>query len=196
MTTLAYSPEQITAFWSGVAAVATVAAAVVAIITLRSIQSDSRDRARPVISAELLPLALTHGTCELAIQNVGVGVAKDVRVAFDPAITEDMGQIAGFLARRYVGVIPTMGPGRRLTNIYGHWVGDGSHRFDEAVPTEFVVRIQYRDSHGRGYDDTYQLNAGTLRNETTSFPSNSDDAGLKRRWASALEVIARAADRL
>lgn len=196
MTTMAYSPEQITALWSGVAATATVAAAVVAIVTLRSIQSDSRDRARPVISAELLPLALSHGTCELAIQNVGIGVAKQVNVALDPPITEQRGQMAGFVARRYADEIPTMGPGRRLTNVYGHSVGDGSHTFDEAVPQEFAVRIHYRDSHGRRYDEVYQLSAMTLRNETTSFPSNTDDIGLKGRWVRALEVIARAADRL
>jgi hypothetical protein len=196
VTTFAYTPEQITAFWSGVAAIATVAAAAVAIVTLLALKSDSRDRARPVISAELLPLALTHGTCEFAIKNVGVGVAKSISVTFTPPITEDMGQLAGFLARRYGREIPTMGPGRRLTNIYGHWVGDGSHRFDEAVPQEFVVRVAYRDTHGRRYDDEYQLSAMTLRNETTSSPADTDDAGLKRRWANALEVIARAIDRL
>lgn len=137
MTTLAYSPEQITAFWSGVAAIATVAAALVAIVTLRSIQSDSRDRARPVISAELLPLALSHGTCELVIQNVGVGVAKHVTVAIDPPITEQMGQLAGFLARRYANEIPTMGPGRRLTNVYGHWIGEG----EAAAATPALWRV-------------------------------------------------------
>jgi hypothetical protein len=74
----AYSPGQISAFWSGVSAVATVAAAPVATATLRSIRTDSRDRSRPVVSADLLPLALSHGTSELVIENVGTGVAKAV----------------------------------------------------------------------------------------------------------------------
>ena len=51
-----YSPDQISAFWNGITAVATVAAALVAIITLRAIRSDSTDRTRPVMAAELRPV--------------------------------------------------------------------------------------------------------------------------------------------
>jgi hypothetical protein len=195
MNLLAYTSDQYSAFWSGVGAVATVAAAVVAIITLLSIKRDSRDRARPVLSAELLPITLSRGTMELVIQNVGSGVAKDVKVSFDPPITEDIGTFAGYVARRYAGVIPTMGPGRRLTNVYGHWTGDGGHELDEPVPQQVTVMIQYKDSHGRSYSDSYLLDVMTLRNQTTTSPGNTDEEGMRKRLVQAVEVIARGVDR-
>lgn len=168
---------------------------VVAILTLRSLKRDSIDRTRPVIAIEVLPVVLSPGTCELAVQNVGQTVAKDVHVTFEPPIAEDMGQMAAFLARRYDKTIPTMAPGRRLTNIYAHWVGDGSDDLDEGVPKAFNATAQYVDSHGRRYEDTYALNLETLRNQTTSSPSNTDPMGLQRRWAQALEAIARGVNR-
>jgi len=191
MEPLAYSPEQFTAFWSAVTGIAAVVTGLVAIFTLLALRSDSRDRTRPVVSADLLPVTLSHGTSELVIQNVGPSVAKEVQVTFDPNITEDIGQMAAYIARRYSKVIPTMGPGRRLTNVYGHWVGDSSDKLDEPVPKDLTVSISYKDTHGRRYTDSYELSVGTLRNQTTTSPSNTDDAGMKRRWVTALEAIAR-----
>ena len=71
-------------------------------------------RLRPIINAELLPVLLSRASSELVIQNVGLSVAKRIRVTFEPAITEDLGDIAAFLARRYSHTIPTMGPGRMI----------------------------------------------------------------------------------
>jgi hypothetical protein len=195
MTPLAYTPEQYGAFWAGVGALATVAAAIVAIISLLSIMKDSRDRARPVMVADLRPMTLSRTVSELVVQNVGVGVAKDVRVTFRPPINEEHGQIAAFLARRYGGTFPTVAPGRRFTNIYAQWRGDGSDELQEPVPKEFTVKITYKDSRARNYTDEYILTTAMLRNETTTSPSNTDDKGLQKRIANALEVIARGIDR-
>jgi hypothetical protein len=186
-----YSPAEISAFWSGVAALTAVVTGIVAIVTLLALRRDSRDRARPVISADLLPVVLSDGTSELVIQNVGAGVAKNVAVQFEPVITEGIGPLAGFLSRRYQGVIPTMGPGRRLTNVYGVLLGDGSQELLEQVPSEVTVTIRYEDSHGRTYADAYCLSIETLRHETVSVPGNSDEAGMRRRLVEALEAIAR-----
>ena len=96
-----------------------------------------------------------------------------------------MGVTAGYLARRYEQPIPTMGPGRRLTNVYGHRRGDGTAAFDIAVT------VDYEDSHGRQYRDSYALTSQTLMNETTTSPSNTDEKGIQRRLVQALEAIAR-----
>lgn len=122
-------------------------------------------------------------------------MAKSVRVRFSPEITEDMGVLAGFLSRRYSRSIATMGPGRRLTNIYGQWTGDGSMDLTESVPRDFSVEITYEDAHGRHYFDTYELSVLALRNQTTSTPSNTDDKGMQRRLVRALEEIARGVHR-
>jgi hypothetical protein len=195
MDVLAYSPDQITAFWSGVTPVTAVSTALVAIFSLLSLRRDSPDRSRPVISADLLPLTLSHGTCELVIENVGRSVAKDVQVTFDPEITEDLGAIAAFLARRYDHVIPTMGPGRRLTNVYGNQLGDGSGNLDEQVPRDVTLTITYKDARDRRYEDRYELTVQTLLNQTTSSPSNTDERGMQRRLLAALEAIARGVGR-
>lgn len=186
-----YSPDQLGAFWAGVAGVMAVVTGLVAIVTLWSLRKDSRDRSRPVLSAELLPVVLSKGTSEFIVQNVGPSVAKDVKVTFDPPITEDVGQVAAFLARRYSRTIPTMSPGRRLSNIYSHWVGDGSDELAEPVPKEFAVAITYSDAHGRKYKDRYELTIQTLRNETVSWPANTDDKALVKRQVQALEAVAR-----
>lgn len=176
----------------GVTGITAVVTGLVAIATLRALRRDSRDRSRPVVVAELLPIVLSHGTSELVIQNVGQGVAKNVAVAFDPPITEDIGQMAAYLARRYGRVIPTMGPGRRLTNIYAHQ-RDGE--LDEPVPTDLTVTVNYQDPRGRKYEDRYDLTVDILRDQTESWPSNTDEAGIRRRWVRALEAIARGVSR-
>lgn len=63
--------------------------------------------------------------------------------------------------------------------------------FDEDVPLEVAVTISYEHSHGRKYRDMYQLTSQTLMNETTTSPSNTDEAGMQRRLVQALEAIAR-----
>lgn len=185
------TPEQIGAFWAAVTGVTAVVTGVVAILSLRSLKQDSIDRTRPVISAELLPVVLSKGTTEIVVANVGRSVAKQVNVTLDPPVTEDMGQMAAFLANRYKSVIPTMGPGRQLGNIYARWVGDGSSETVEPVPQQLIATITYEDSHGRSYMDRYELTLESVRNETVSSPSNTDEKGLQKRLANALEAIAR-----
>jgi len=186
-----YTPDQLTAFWTAVTGVCALVTSVVAIATLRALRVDSRDRTRPVVGVELLPIVLSRGTCELVIQNIGASVAKNILVTFDPPIRESMGVTAGYLARRYEQPIPTMGPGRRLTNVYGHRRGDGTAAFDEDVPLDIAVTVDYEDSHGRQYRDSYALTSQTLMNETTTSPSNTDEKGIQRRLVQALEAIAR-----
>jgi hypothetical protein len=190
-----FSPSQLSAFWAGVTGVTAVVTGVVAIATLLALKRDSRDRSRPVVVADLLPIVLSRGTAEFVVQNVGQSVAKNVRLQFTPPITEEMGSLAGYLARRYSKQIPTLGPARRLTNIYAHWTGDGSYKLTESVPLEFLVEIAYEDSHSRTYVDKYELSMSTLRNETTSTPSNTDEAGMQRRAIRAWEEIARGVHR-
>jgi hypothetical protein len=194
-TAHAGSKVSMEAVWAGVTGVSALVTGSVAILTLRALRQDSLDRTRPVIVVEVLPVVLSHGTSELVVQNVGQSVAKHVRLTFDPPITEDMGQMAAFLARRYSQTIPTMAPGRRLTNIYAHWVGDGSDNLAEPVPKQFAATAVYVDAHGRVYEDSYELSLQTLRNQTTSSPSNTDPAGIQKRLVQALEAIARGVNR-
>lgn len=64
--------------------------------------------------------------------------------------------------------------------------------FDEDVPLDIAVTVDYEDSHGRQYRDSYALTSQTLMNETTTSPSNTDEKGIQRRLVQALEAIAAA----
>jgi hypothetical protein len=195
---LAYTPDQIAAFWSGVGAIATVIAAGIAVLTLLAIRRDSRDRSRPVMVADIRPVALSKRTCELVVENVGQSVAKSVRVTFDPPLpdlngAEAAGKVTPYLRRRYENAIPTMPPGRKLFNIYGVQAPgpDGVLVNNEPTPEDVTVTFEYEDTHGRPYKDSYKLSLRTLSNQTESFPSNADDDGMRRREVTALEAIAR-----
>jgi len=196
-----YSPDQLTAFWSGVAAIATVATGVVAIMTFLAIRSDSRDRSRPVMSADLLPLALTDGSSELVITNLGQSVARRVQVTFDPPLPQLSGEarnglVTPYLRDRYLGELPVVGPGRQLRNVYSVGVPGGGDDLvnDEPTPDNITVKFVYEDSHGREYRDEYPLTLNMLMNETEHFPSGGEETH-GRRTVKALEAIARSIDR-
>ncbi|WP_100482266.1 COG1361 family protein [Mycobacteroides abscessus] len=187
-----------TTTWTAFGALATVAAAIVAIWTLVALKQDSADRTRPVILAELKPAVLTRNS-ELLISNVGQSVAHNVRVEFDPPLPdpadggdeERVGVLTPFLQRRYSRTIPTWAPGMTLDNFYQ---GAGKNA-DEPVPDDFTVIAHYENAHGRRYEDRYTLSMGTIRDQSGSYPSNKDDAGMQRRWVQALEAIARGVGR-
>lgn len=178
-----------TTTWTALASIATVTAAVVAIWTLIALKQDSADRTRPVIVAELKAAVLTKNA-ELHISNMGQSVARSVRVEFDPPLPTPQGENPGvltpFLQRRYSRVIPTFAPGMLMDNYY-----QDAEDKEEPVPDDFTVTIRYSDTRGREYIDSYDLTMNTLRDQTRSYPSNTDERGMQRRFMRALESIAR-----
>jgi hypothetical protein len=197
-----FTPDQISAFWDGVSGVATASAAVVAILSLLALRRDSADRSRPQMSADLRPVALSRGTSELVIENVGQSVAKNVQVTFEPPLPDLKGpeaanKVTPFLRRRYEHAIPTIPPGRQLYNVYSVGVpGSGNNLVnDEPTPQDVTVTISYENARGKRFVDSYELSLRPLQNETESSPSNTDEKGMQRRHIKALETIARALSR-
>lgn len=168
-------------------------AALVAIVALLALKSDSRDRTRPAMGAHLQLHPLSHGTSELIVTNYGLIPACEVRVTFDPPLpklegAEATSKITPFLERRYDQVIPIIAPGMELINVYTVQ-GD---RSDEPVPAEFTVAFTYSDPKGRRYKDAYRLTVETLRNATSTNPSDKPDGSdLPKRAVHAIEAIAR-----
>lgn len=200
----AYTPEQISAFWTGVgavaaliAAVATVLAAVVAVHTLWALKQDSQDRSRPYMSVDLRPVALSGVTGELVVSNEGATPARNVRVTFDPELpvldgTAAQGKVTPFLQRRYAKEIPVIAPRRQLINIYAVMQpGPGGEPVnDEPTPANCVVTVKYEGERGREFVDEFPLTLDLLRNGTTSGPSGKEDTYPKRQ-VKALEFIAQ-----
>lgn len=180
--------------WSAVAALASVATAIVAAITLFAIRDDSRDRTRPMMTAELVPTVLSQ-TLEVLITNRGQSVARDVKVTFVPplpALTgkDAEGLVVPFLQRRYVSPISTVTPGMTMRNIYQSGSSDR-----EPVPDDFQVNFDYRDDRGRRYRDSYDLSVTLFKHETMAGPSGTTEKQIVRRVTKALEAIARGVGR-
>jgi len=57
---------------------AAVVTAVIAVRSLAGTREDSRDRTRPVLTAELKRSPLTHGTIDLVLSNYGRTSARNV----------------------------------------------------------------------------------------------------------------------
>lgn len=180
--------------WSAIGAISTLTAAVVAVITLLSIRKDSRDRTRPIMSADLRPLMLVQGVGELIVENLGNAVAKNITVKFTPLLpsSNPEGSSTPYLRRRYENVIPSMPPGRRLYNVYTKMNNDSN---TERTPDEITVTFHYQDTRNRRYNDSYQLTIKTLMNEVQSFPANTDEHGMNIRQIKAIESIARSLGR-
>ena len=177
--------------WSAVGAIATVVAAIGAIWTLVALKRDSRDRTRPVMSADIRPALLSRGAQELIVENVGQSVAKKVKVTFTPGLPDNQGTLTPFLKKRYANVLPTVPPRRQFTNLYfvGSPNGTGTFRNTEPLPDEIRVTFTYEDSHGRDYTDSYDLKV--IWGTTSSDPSDTDALSLQKRMTKALEVIAQ-----
>ncbi len=197
-----YSPDQYSAFWSGVGALATLAAAIVAAWTLVALRNDSRDRPRPVMAADLQHVVLSDSGLDLIISNTGQSIAKEVEVAFDPPLPllvgdEAEGMITPVLQQRYATKIPTVVPGKQLRNVYfvGTKIVDGQKRNSEPVPDQFTVRFAYKDTRGRSYSDSYDLDVSVLGLESAMNPSTPTPEGKENRRLKAIEAIARAIGR-
>ena len=189
----AFTPDQYSAFWSAVGAVATVAAAIAAIITLSMLRGDSRERTRPFVGAHLRSIILGMGS-EFVVRNYGPTPATDVKVSFAPPLpkltgAEAAGKVTPFLERRYSRVIPTLAPGAELSNVY---TAGPIETNDEPVPLTFSVTIDYKDHRRKkAYSDRYDLSIDTLMDGTTSNPSGTDEQKLRKRSTQALEAIAK-----
>lgn len=176
--------------WTGLGSAATLVTAVVAIWTLIALRTDSRDRTRPMMVAELKPSVLTSNA-ELHITNAGQSVATNLKVEFDPPLpvlkgAEAEGKTTPYLQRRYDRVIPTFTPGMVMDNLYQE-----AEDPDEPVPDEFTITFHYNDTRGREYTDRYFLTLETLKNQTGAYPSTSGADGERRRAVKAIEHIAR-----
>lgn len=183
----------------GLGAVSAIATAVVAIIALQNTAQDSRDRARPMVLAELRPAADSHDVIMLVVRNAGPSVARDVSVGFDPEITlpEDTSQlVTPFLLRRYERPIPSLAPGQELLNV---WF-DTDHSKDpdergslpnaEPIPDVATVQVAYRGTGRRLYTDTFRLDVDVIRMMTFATSSDSVPGRLTSIHRSLLSLSA------
>ncbi|MFJ1510941.1 hypothetical protein [Cellulosimicrobium funkei] len=176
--------------WTAVGGISTAATAVVAIWAIAAAKNDSRDRSRPVVVAEYRVPPHGHFALIFVVRNAGASVARDITVTFDPELgTPTDGQkIRPFLIERYEDPIPVLAPGQELTNSVHV---DDKSQYETDLPFEVTVRIRYRRSRWRWYEDEYPLKSAVHTKETR-LESSGSPAGQLKSIREALEGSRRA----
>lgn len=178
---------------------ATVATAYIAVRAIMQASSDSRERSRPVITAELDVAEHNDSGVDLTIANKGQSVARDIVVLFDPPLkAADDGEKTSVenIIKRYDKAISVMAPGQKFVNTW--WMGIDAQGQDDLVnlihtPDAVQITICYRDAQGRHrYKDSYELDVNVLLNHTQQWSSTS----FKGRMASIDKSLQGAAGAL
>ncbi|WP_146604995.1 hypothetical protein [Jiangella anatolica] len=164
--------------WTAVGGISAAATALVAIGALLAASRDSRERTRPVIVVEYRVPPFAFNRLDLVVRNVGASTARNIRVTFDPPLS-DMGR-DGILARsvihRYAQPITVLGPGQELTNSVQVDENDPS---DCDVPDDMVVRVEYDRRWRRNYKDTFRLQTSAYFDHTSTRSSDAPEGRLK-----------------
>lgn len=182
----------------GISAIAAVVTGVIAVVTLIRAGSDSRQRAQPMVLAELRPAKNSDSVIDLVVRNAGATVARNVKVTFDPVIEVPAARaheplVTGSLVQRYASEIPALAPGQELSNIY--WAGEqgaGSKLENrEPTPDRVAVTVTYSGLGWGKLRESFVLDVQVVTLTTWSESSNSM-IGRVRAIASALDVISKA----
>lgn len=175
----AVDPAWVTAVVAAVGVPVALWTAITGLRSLRQVRTDSRERSRPMMAAELRKPPYTAGIQDLVIRNYGPSIARNVTVTFDPPIPDPIPEraaqsVSPFITRRYAKPIPVVTPGMELTNIWfsGRLEGTTWVNFDP-TPDTFTVNIAYNGPDGTPYKDQFPLDTDLIRAHT--YASSSDD---------------------
>ncbi len=166
-------------YWTAVGGLSAAITGLVAIWALAHAARDSRERSRPVVVAEYRVPEHAFRRLEFVVRNVGVSVARDIDVEFDPPLepVESGQKIRPFLVKRYSRRIPALGPGQELSNSV-HFNDEDQSQSD--LPFDVTVKVSYRRSRLRRYEDSYRLLAEVYAQHTYSTSSDSVPGRLKQ----------------
>jgi hypothetical protein len=146
-----------------------------------------------VVAAELRRIQYVPGALALVIKNYGLGVAKNVRVSFEPPIPDPADPSTSatpYLKRRYARAIPVLTPGMELENIYRSRDQPGGGK-SEPTPEQVLVRVGYEGPDGHPYEDEFPLDTDLLLAHTYIVSSSSPES-LAKEAVKALKNIHKA----
>lgn len=192
-------------YGSGLSAVATLLTAAIAIVAIARSTADSRARSQPQVLAEFRIARDADTTIDLVLRNAGPTPARRLQVRFDPPlVVPDTGRTwaTEVLVERYDTVIPTLGPGQELTNIW--WSGGMNGAAAELVnqeptPDSTTVEVRYRGIGHHWLRDRFPLDVSFVMNNTYSVSSDSpraqakDKVDLMKSISNSLQTLARKA---
>lgn len=179
-------PGWVTAGAACVTAGVAVVATFIARSQLKHVRTDSRERSRPMMAAELRRPPHVPGTQLLVVRNYGSSIARQVVVTFDPPIPDPSPEkaarsVSPFVRRRYAETISVITPGMELSNIWFSGVAGTGGRWEnfEPTPERFTVTFTYQGPDGYSYEDAIQLDTGLIGTETLVTSSTSPENQIK-----------------
>jgi hypothetical protein len=128
-------------------------AAFIALRQLRQARELREEEAAPYIVIDVLP---GRGwMLDIAIENIGKTVGRNVRITFDPPVSSTLDGQGYDLAdwAPLNQVLDTFAPGRRLTALFDA----GPARHQAGLPTKYDVKISCSDSRGRPQPTVHQV---------------------------------------
>lgn len=153
--------------------------------TLARARKDSRDRSRPMLTAEFRDVPYVRASQALVIRNSGPTMARNVGVTFQPPIPDpepdmEAQSVTPFLKRRYANPIPVLTPGMELDNLWYVGVPTGTRYVNsEPTPDQVEVHLSYDAPDGTRYSDVFPLDIELLRKRTFSTSSSSPEEQTK-----------------
>ena len=185
---------------TGLGAMAAIIAASVAAWSLLNTALDSRERTRPMVTAELSPSPDSDSSMDLVVRNLGLTPARNLSLTFKPSILvpETGGPFTTpYLIQRYAKPIQVLNPGQTLSNIW--WSGElvGNELVNaEPTPDEVTIFLEYGGTRRKRFTDEFSLSVDTVKLTTYSVSSTSIKGRLKtiegalKESAAALKTIA------
>ncbi|GAA2965329.1 hypothetical protein [Actinokineospora diospyrosa] len=119
------------------------------------------EQARPYIVVDIVPGLTSRKLLDLVVTNIGKSPAYDLRITFDPAPerTDEIGEFKLKDARILAEKTPMFAPGREFRMFFDSAVD----RTKSQLPMSFAVKVEYKDSRGKGYIDETQLDFDVQR---------------------------------
>ncbi|PWF26543.1 hypothetical protein DD236_06755 [Ancrocorticia populi] len=159
---------------AGIAGIATVITALVAVFTLLRAGLDSAERTRPYVVVEYRIPEYSYRRLELVVRNAGPTAARKLLVAFDPPFenSDFVGDMAGYVARRYREPISTLAPGQALTS---NLIADLDNEHENDVPEILKATVTYKSPWWRlgNYKDAFILQRFVYTEQTFTTSSKS-----------------------
>lgn len=123
-------------------------------------------RARTLLTAPVIKVFFKReeGLLFFVLQNIGPGLAKDVRYRFSPALKGESDENIERIVNLGEGLIETVPPSYQLKNEFGHvgyYIDDEfntGEEYNTDMPREFDVEVEYTHAvTGERISQTYKL---------------------------------------
>lgn len=179
-----------------VEALATVMAAAIALVAIWVAVSDAKARNAPVVIPLFRRAENNFFAVEFVVRNFGQTPARRLKVKFDPALapnSED-GTHGYLIPRRYEKEISILGPGQELSNVwfYPKIVGNRVEGNRTNLPETTTVTIRFRGNRVRWFNETFDLDLGVVKEDSTSTSSDSFPGHMKSIDKSIKDIVGHA----